>query len=189
MRVGSPKNKREKSASGLLKFDNSNRVFNKIKRKPSLVALTKDTLDLGNRNSLKNVHTNEKRQNILNKLHAEFVKQLQYLWFLFFTVSENRKKSVNLQSQTVFDYCNNGVALSLSLDFLGSAAGKLDQRKANKFVWRKIYQEMDRERGGERWTEKEGERDGQRKRGREMQRCLEPTKTIQTRGKLGQVLV
>ena len=55
MRVGSPKNKREKSASGLLKFDNSNRVFNKIKRKPSLVALTKDTLDLGNRNSLKNV--------------------------------------------------------------------------------------------------------------------------------------
>ena len=60
MRVGSPKNKREKSASGLLKFDNSNRVFNKIKRRPSLVALTKDTLDLGNRNSLKNVHTYEK---------------------------------------------------------------------------------------------------------------------------------
>ena len=70
----------------------------------------------------------------------------------------------------MFDYCNNGVALSLSLDFLGSAAGKLDQRKANKFVWRKIYQEMDRERGGERWTEKEGERDGQKKRGREMDR-------------------
>ena len=62
----------------------------------------------------------------------------------------------------MFDYCNNGV--SLSLDFLGSAAGKLDKRKANKFVWRKIYQEMDRERGGERWTEKERERDAEMSR-------------------------
>ena len=75
MRVGSPKNKREKSASGLLKFDNSNRVFNKIKRRPSLVALTKDTLDLGNRNSLKNVHTYLwEKVEFLKKLHVEFVK-------------------------------------------------------------------------------------------------------------------
>ena len=75
----------------------------------------------------------------------------------------------------MFDYCNNGVSLSLLISWAQQQENWTKEKQTNLSGGKDI----------KRWTEKEGERDGQRKRGREMQRCLELTKTIQTRGKLG----